>query len=127
MAGATTTLQQFQEFVYDQLPPRRDRLGREAVYDAVAVAVQEWPDKELSAAAAGSPEEALATGELVKSMRRHLEVAYGEERFGVMWVIALQALLPYIIEAMLRWWRKRKENKARIRIWRRKWVNDPED
>lgn len=127
MAGATTTLQQFQEFVYDQLPFNKGRVGREVIYDAVAVAVQEWPDKELLTAGAGSPEEEQATAELAKSIRRHLEVTYGEERFGVLWLIALQLLMPYIIEAILKWWRRRKEHKARIRIWRRKWVNGPED
>lgn len=123
MARRTGTLPQFQEYVWEQLPYQRGMLGKEAVYDVVNVAIQEWPDELLCSCDPDSQAEAQVTGELGASVRRHLRLAYGAEKFDAMWIIALQILLPIIIDQVLKWWRRRKENRGRIRIWRRKWVN----
>lgn len=126
MADSTATLQQFQEFVWDRLPLQRHKLGREVVNDVIAVAVQEWPDELLSQSKSGDSIELEAVQGLKQSVRRHMELVYGEEKFGSFWIIALQIMLPIIIDQMLRWWRRRKENRGRIRIWRRKWVDGTE-
>ena len=102
---------------------RKHMAGKEAVFDAIAVAVQEWPDEALSSCKSGETGEVIATDELVKSVKRHMTLAYGEKKFGSLWIVALQLLLPIIVDQMLRWWRRRKDNQGRIRIWRRKWVN----
>jgi hypothetical protein len=122
----TKTLPQFQDFVWEQLPFQRGMLGKEVISDVLAVAVQEWPDDALSGCAAGSSEEKEILEQLKGDVRRHLLLTYGSEKFGSIWIIALQILLPIIIDQMVKWWRRRKEHRGRIRIWRRKWVNGSE-
>lgn len=126
MAKRTTTLPQLQEYIWEQLPHQRSMLGREAVFDAINVAIQEWPDEELCGCKSGDTAELKATEQLEGSVRRHLRLAYGAEKFDSMWIIALQILLPIIVDQLLKWWRRRKEHQGRIRIWRRKWVNGTE-
>lgn len=123
MALPTKTLPQFQEYIWMSLPMRKHMAGKEAIYDAVAVAIQEWPDEQLSACRAGDESETVAAEELTKSVKRHLSLAYGDKKFGSLWIVALQILLPIIVDQILKWWRRRKENQGRIRLWRRKWVN----
>ena len=53
MATRTTTLPQFQEYVWELLPHQRSMLGREAVFDAINVAIQEWPDELLCGCKSG--------------------------------------------------------------------------
>lgn len=102
---------------------RKHALGREGVYDAVAVCVQEWPDDVFCQTKSGDTGEVVATGELIKTVKRHMALTYGEQKFGTIWLLALQILLPIIVDQILRWWRRRKENQGKLRIWRRKWVN----
>lgn len=123
----TKTLPQFQEYIWQHLPMRKHMAGKEAVFDAVAVAVQEWPDDELSACKAGDKGETVATEQVISNVKRHMTLAYGEKKFGVLWMVALQILLPIIIDQILKWWRRRKENQGRLRLWRRKWVNGKPD
>lgn len=129
MARSTTTLPQFQDYIWSQIPERqRERAGREMVNDLVAVAVQEWPDELLSQANPGDEVEAAALGQLQKNIDRHMELTYGSKQdYGMVWIILLQILGPIVIKLILEWWRKRKENRGRIRIWRRKWVNGTEE
>ena len=126
MPQPTRTLEQLQEFVWAELPIRKNLAGREAVFDAVSAAVHEWPDESLSAARAGSEEEMEAMLQLSRSVKRHMALVYGDKKFGSVWIVALQILLPLIVDLILKWWRRRKEHRARIRVWRRKWVNGSE-
>lgn len=129
MARSTTTLPQFQEYIWSKLPePQRNRAGKEAVYDLVAVAVQEWPDELLSQSSPGDEIEVTALDKLRKNIDRHMELTYGsKDEYGMIWIVLLQILGPIVINLILEWWRKRKENRGRIRIWRRKWVNGTEE
>ncbi len=126
MPVPTRTLEQLQEWVWSELPIRKNVAGKEAVFDAVSAAIHEWPDDELSSSPAGGEREMAAMLALSRSVRRHLALVYGDKQFGSMWVVALQILLPLIVDLILKWWRRRKEHRARIRMWRRKWVNGPE-
>lgn len=119
----TRTLEQLQEFVWSELPIRKNLAGKEAVFDAVSAAIHEWPDESLSAAPAGGEEEMAAMLQLSMSVKRHMALVYGDKKFGSVWIVALQILLPLIVDLILKWWRRRKEHRARIRMWRRKWVN----
>lgn len=131
MARGTTTLPQFQDYIWSQLPERqRERAGREVVNDLVAAAVQEWPDDQLSQSTSGDELEIATLTELRKTVTRHMQLMYGEKasgEYGMIWLIVLQIVLPIVIDKILEWWRKRKENRGRIRIWRRKWVNGTEE
>jgi hypothetical protein len=60
MATRTTTLPQFQEYVWELLPHQRSMLGREAVFDAINVAIQEWPDELLCGCKSGDTAELKA-------------------------------------------------------------------
>lgn len=126
MREATTTLPQFQEYIWSRLPVEKGKLGREVVSDIVSIAVQEWPDEELSQTGSGDSFELATIKRLEESVKRHLQLSYGQDRFGAMWIIAVQLLLPVIVDQILQWWRRRKEHRGRIRIWRRKWVNEAE-
>jgi hypothetical protein len=131
MSRPTTSFPQFQDYIWSQIPERqRDRVGREMVNDLVSVVVQEWPDEQLSQANPKGSAELEALGELRKTAARHLQLAYGDEKaseMSLVWMFLLQFILPIVLEKTLEWWRKRKENRGRIRIWRRKWVNDTEE
>lgn len=123
MPSPTRTLEQFQEWVWSELPVRKNLAGREAVFDAVSAAIHEWPDDELSSLSGGSDQEMACMLQLTKSVRRHLAFVYGDRHFASIWVPALQILLPLIVDLILKWWRRRKEHRGRLRMWRRKWVN----
>lgn len=124
MANAPSTLNQFQQYVWDNLPPRRSVAGREVVADLVALAIQEWPADLLSQADPGSKEEREAVRSLLVSMKRQAEFMYGQKKFAGLWVIALQILIPIIVRVIMDWWRKRKDNRRRLLMWRRKWRAD---
>ena len=117
------TLSDLQDYVWESLPMRKHAVGREAVSDCVAVIIQEWPDDVLEHTQSGDTGELVATQELTKTVKRHMALAYGEQKFGTIWLLALQILLPIIIDLVLRWWRSRRDNRGKIRIWRRKWIN----
>lgn len=127
MPPPTKTLEQFQQYIWDSLPPRKHMLGKEVVFDVVAIVVQEWPDEVLSATKSGDTGEIVAATELAKTVKRHLSLTYGEQKFGTFWIIALQILLPVLIDLVMKWWRRRKDHQGRLRIWRRKWVNGTAD
>lgn len=122
----TRTLVQFQEWIWSELPVRKNVAGKEAVFDAVAVLVQEWPDDCLSDSKDGDDAELAALQIVYRSCKRHMAFTYGEQKFASIWVPALQILLPLIVDLILKWWRRRKEHRARLRMWRRKWVNGTE-
>ena len=124
MADATTTLSQFQQYVWDRLPPRREVAGREMVDDLVALAIQEWPVDLLSQADPDSTAQVEAMREMVVSMKRQAEFIYGQKRFAGVWFVALQMLIPIIVQVILEWWRHRKVNRSRLTIWRRRWRTD---
>lgn len=123
MARRTTSLPLLQEYLWDQLPEERQAVGRTVVNDLINVLVQEWPDEQLSGL---NPENYAGSQPLVdltKSVRRHLRLVYGSADFDSMLLIAIQILLPILITQLLDWWKRRKENRARLRRWRRGWVN----
>lgn len=124
MSAQIKTLPLMQEYVWDRLPMRKYMAGREPVFDAVVVVIQEWPDEILVHTKSGDTGEVVAIKELTKSVKRHLTLTYGEKKFGSVWIIALQILLPLIIDLILKWWRRRKEHQGWLRLWRRKWVSD---
>jgi hypothetical protein len=120
---ATATLQQFQRHVWDALPVRKAAVGPEIISDAVMIAVQQWPSEPLSMVDRASPAEADLMHRLGWDIRRMLELLYGYERFVGFWLIGLKTLVPQVIEVIRVWWRARKDNRAKISVWRRKWCN----
>ena len=117
------SLPELQSYVWDLLPQRKHEVGKEVVYDIVSAAVQEWPDENYSSSKSGDSEELRATAELSKSMKRHMQVIYGDKQFGSLWIVALQILIPVIIDLMLRWWRRKERHRKLLRLWRRNWTN----
>lgn len=120
--ASTATIRQFQRFVWESLPIRREALGQEFISDIVLLAVQQWPAEELSQAAPDTPEEAEAIRSLQWDIRRMAEFIYGEERFAGFWLLGARAVIPLVVEVIRKWWRRRKDNRAKIGIWRRRWV-----
>lgn len=120
--ASTSTLSQFQRFVWESLPIRREAIDHEFVDDLVLIAVQQWPSEELSQAPPGSEEEAELLRRLQWDIRRMLELTYGQERFNGYWILGARAMIPLAAEVILKWWRRRKTNQAQIGIWRRRWV-----
>lgn len=124
VSRTTATLPQFQNYVWELLPVRREAMGREFIDDIVIAAVQFWPNEELSKVDAGSPEEQAELRRLAWSVRRVLEFTYGQERFQGYWLLGARFLIPAVLEIVRVWWRRRKDNRAKIAIWRRKWTNE---
>ena len=118
----TATIQQFQRYVWETLPVRKAAVGPEIVGDAVLIAVQHWPSDRLSEVDPNSPAEVDLMHRLGWDIRRILECIYGSERFVGYWLIGLRTLIPQLIDVVRVWWRKRKDNRAKIGIWRRKWA-----
>ena len=110
--------------MWEMCPVRREVLEREVVDDMVTLAVQQWPAEELSSVDPSSQEEVALMHRLAWDVRRMLEVIYGHERFLGLWIVGVKALLPHLLSVMLAWWRKRKDNRAKIIIWRRRWANE---
>ena len=122
MPKHTATIPQFQNYCWYQLPVRKQVLGQEVVFDCIVAAIQFWPVEELSQAEAGSDEETSAMHGLYKDINRILTLIWGDERFAAFNSLGLDHFMPHLLFVMLHWWRRRKENRARIIVWRRKWV-----
>lgn len=122
MSNQTATLPQFQNYVWELLPIRKEAVGRELVNDIVLAAVQFWPNDELSESAPGSEAEATEMRRVAWSVRRVLEFVYGYDRFQGYWLMGAKSVLSMVLEIIRMWWRRRKDNRAKITIWRRKWM-----
>jgi hypothetical protein len=121
MSG-TSTIQQFQRYVWECLPIRKEAVDREMIDDVVLVAIQFWPVAHLAQTQPGSQEEAIVLSVLSKDIRRVLQFVYGEERFQGYYLIGLRSLIPQSVNVINQWWQSRKDNRAKINTWRRKWV-----
>jgi hypothetical protein len=126
MPRRTTSLPQLQEHIWDELPDKKLAVGREAVFDVVSALVQEWPDEQLSGLNPEDMAGSKAIADLHRSAKRHMRLVYGSAKFDSMWILALQILLPIIINQLLDWWKRRKDNRARLRRWRKRWINGDE-
>jgi hypothetical protein len=111
----------FQEQVWDNLPLKKYLATKERVFDAISVIVQEWPDEQFAQSFGDEQQQAKVVRDLMKSIKRHLHLAYGEKDFGVIWSIILQALLYEMVVMILEWWRKKKANRISILKWRQRW------
>ena len=97
-------------------------MGREMVDDIVLVAVQLWPVEHLSQADANSQEQVVVLAALAADVRRILEAVYGEDRFRGYRLLGVNQAILRVIEAIHGWWHRRKDNRAKMNTWRRKWV-----
>lgn len=120
--ASTATISQFQRYVWESLPIRKEAIDREFIDDLVLIAVQQWPAEDLSQASPGSADEAAAMRQLQWDIRRMLEFVYGEQRFNGYWILGARTVIPQAVEVIRQWWRRRKDNRAKISIWRRRWV-----
>lgn len=102
------------------MPIRKEAVGQEMIYDAVIVAVQLWPVEHL--AQSEKDQEAVVLNVLCRDVQRILRCLYGEERFQGYWILGMQRMLPVLIDVMHDWWKRRKDNRAKLGLWRRKWV-----
>lgn len=123
MSG-TSNLPQFQRFVWESLPIRKEAVGREAIDDVTILAVQMWPVEHLSQTELKTAEETVVLKAACQDIRRILAFVYGEDRFKGMWILGLHSMIPAVVEVVNGWWRTRKDNRAKLTMWRRKWVAD---
>jgi hypothetical protein len=112
--------QGFREEIWSRLPAKKHKAGKEVVLDLIDACVQEFPAEEFAQSNSGETGELKASWELCKSIKRHAAVLYGE-KFSSLWLIALQVLVPIIIELILQWWRRDGKNRRRLAIWRSRW------
>lgn len=113
---------QFCKYCWLLLPIRKVAVGQEVVDDCVTLAVQFWPTEKMSQADAESTEESQVLLGLMCDITRCLAFIYGKERFDAIWKVGLRTVLPNLLGIMVRWWRVKKANRAKIHNWRRKWV-----
>ena len=121
MSG-TSTIQQFQRYVWECLPIRKESVDRELINDVVLAAIQFWPVELIAQTQPGSQEEAIVLSVLSQDIRRVLQFVYGDERFRGYYLIGLRTLIPQSVNVINQWWQSRKDNRAKINTWRRKWV-----
>lgn len=110
----------FRSYIWDRLPAVKHKAGQDVVNDLIDAAVAEFPADEYAQSQSGDTGEIRASEELAKSMKRHSAVLYGD-KFGSLWIIALQILIPIIIDLLIAWWRRDTKNRKRLAIWRRNW------
>lgn len=120
MSG-TASLQQFQRYVWESLPIRKEAIEREVIDDLVMIAVQCWPAEKLSQTDTGTQEELVVLSSVSADIRRMLTLIYGEDRFRACWIVALRSLIPQAVGVINHWWQRRKDNRAKLNTWRRKW------
>ena len=124
MRKSTSNVPNFQRYCWDMLPIRREAVDKESIYDCILVAIQLWPVERLSQIEPGTIEEAEVLADMTYDIHRMLNFIYGEERWLGYRIIGIDCLLPELIAIMCYWWRRRKDNRAKIILWRRKWVTD---
>ena len=121
------TLLQFQNEVWEGLPKRKHLAGKEKVFDIVSVVVQEWPFSEQDADPKADKTSLLKTTRtLTKSVKRHLQLLYGDAEFGSVWIVLLQIVVSEIVRYILTWWLREKKHSRRLVLWRRNWI-DPKE
>lgn len=123
MSG-TSTIRQFQDYMWESLPARRVAIGREVIDDVATLAIQFWPVEELCQAAPRSKEEIVLLADLGGDIRRLLVLVYSLERVEALYLLGLDTIIPQLLDNMCDWWRRRKDNRAKLIIWRRKWRGD---
>lgn len=114
----------FQNQIWDSLPARKHAAGKERIFDAVSIIVQEWPEEELEILRQGGAKAVRIAIRLNKTLKRQMHLLYGEEDFSSLWAIALNVLVSLIIRLVLDWWLKDEANRKTLRVWRRKWAKD---
>lgn len=118
-----------QRTIWDILPDKKHAAGKEKVYDVVSIVVQEWPEQEFGRLRddpeAASVEAVPSYRRLVRTVKRHMDLLYGEEEdFGTLWIIALEILVSQIIRLVLKWWLENRRNQRTLRNWRQRWAAD---
>ena len=114
----------FQQFVWESLPVRKEVAGREIVDDLITVLVQLWPAEFLAACERGSTGDSVCMESLAKDSERLLTVIYGDDRYRVMWMLAMNVMTHKAINLMNDWWRRRKGNRVKLEEWRKNWVTE---
>ena len=120
----STELLQFQEYVWESLPVRKEVAGKEIVDDLVLVLVQLWPDTYLEACDRGSSGDTVCMESLAADSERLMTVLYGDDRYRVMWMLAMNLITHKTINLMNDWWRRKKANRAKLEEWRKNWVTE---
>ena len=126
MGKSTATVPLFCKYIWQQMPVRREAVDQESIFDCVLVAIQHWPVEKLSQAEPMTIEEADCLADVAMDVHRVLSCVYGEERWEGYRIIGIDVLLPELLAVMCHWWRRRKDNRGKIILWRRKWVPNDE-
>ena len=125
MSG-TSTLKSFQSHVWNSLPVRRTVIGREVVDDFVSAAIQLWPVTELCQVGKDDAARLQVLYHLALDVKRILDVVYGDDRFNAYWKLGMNSMSLLILEVIDDWWVRRKDNRAKLILWRRKWTSSDE-
>jgi len=114
---------QFQHAIWEKLPKRKLLAGKDRVRDCISIIVQEWPDERFALAesdrAPNTRDEIKR--DLMQTAKRHLHLIYGDENFGFIWTILLQAILFQLVALIFEWWKERRENRVALLAWQTKW------
>ena len=121
---STSNVKQFQQYMWDSLPVRRIAVGREAVDDVSLLAIQLWPVEELCQTDRCSKEEVVILADLACDIRRIMCFVYGVDAFEGLWLIGMRQIMPQLLDNMVDWWRRRKDNRAKVVLWRRRWMTN---
>lgn len=96
--------------------------------DCISIVVQEWPDEKFALAESSGIEDGRAViKELIANTKRHLHLAYGDNEFGFIWTILLQALIYQLVQMIFEWWKEKKNHRVLLLGWQRKWRGSEEN
>lgn len=115
------TVEDLQLLTWRRMPLVKILAGRQAVYDMVQIAVENWPIEMLHHAE-GETERKVVAKELEASIRRiHDACSLGDEgtQYGVVWSIIIEAVVSAVVSLLLRWWYESSQNRCRLVLWKR--------
>jgi len=108
----------FRETIWDSLPEAKYLAGKEAVFDLVTIALQEWPDESFAQIAAENTKNKCAVENLLADMKRIFHLCAGDENFEAAWNMFMRPLVYEVILSMHGFWRSRRANRLAMKTWR---------
>jgi len=112
------TVADLQQHVWRRLGLRKWLVGRDEVDLITRLAVENWQTSYYEAADSDRERAIVSEGTLAAVKRAHSAVGgYGEQEYGMIWVLLLGSVASAIIQVLLRWWLEKRANRALMLVW----------
>lgn len=98
--------------------------GKEAIFDIVTIALQQWPDESFAQIAAENTKNTDVANALLADIKRIYHLCTGDENFDAAWDMFMRPLVLEIVLAMHRFWAAKKANRLVMRTWKLELTGD---